>query len=86
MNRNTSPLRLAYEERLKDLAEPLGSIFINNPVVQDVCEKYAHCIILTKEEALYQMVKGLCARQNSLRGIEAEGDNRKFGSLVKTNF
>lgn len=48
-----------YERRFSHFEDPIRLLGYNNPLVREVMERYARGIIITKEEALCQMVVGL---------------------------
>jgi uncharacterized protein (DUF1778 family) len=48
-----------YAARLHEIAKPITRHYHTNPIVQDIARRYAAGDILTKEEALYQMVEQL---------------------------
>lgn len=48
-----------FQRRYRDFDGPISELGMTNPLVNDVLQRYSHGIIITKEEALSQMVLGL---------------------------
>jgi hypothetical protein len=45
-----------YYDRIRSFSGPIADLGMNNPLVRQIMEQYAHGLIITKEEALSQMV------------------------------
>jgi hypothetical protein len=48
--------RFHWEKRAAEFAGPIAAISRNNPLIHQIIQRYAHGEIITKEEALSQMV------------------------------
>ena len=74
--------RYEYEKRLREFDGPLARVAMNNPCVHRIVKLYATGEIVTREEALSQMVVQLAKNWDEAMKASFEATMNNFRSAI----